>query len=239
MPGPNTPVISTFPLPPPVGNLPFGQVRENGQVYWTPGGWNFIQILWASIQGQGGLIDLLLSVEPSPGQISAAVESLLAQQVVGQAVEGAMNGRLAALSAEINEAILYALSLPPRQAAQGPQTDAYLIASENIAANAMVNLFDGGAGVFRVRNADDTLFTDAKFVDGFAPNPIAIGTAGIVRFSGIVGGQTGLTPGDVWLGAAGAVTSTPPSTSGMTQQRAGIAVNANQFNFAPYPPFGV
>ncbi len=116
MPGPNTPVVSTFPLPPPVGSLAHSIVRENGNVYWTPTGWNFIQILWAAIQGQGGVIDQLLALEPSPGQISAAVESLLAQQIGPAASEGAMRAQIAALGGKLEEAIMALQAPVPRRA---------------------------------------------------------------------------------------------------------------------------
>jgi hypothetical protein len=52
MAGPNTPVYATFPIPPPVIQLPWGKV-ENGMVTLTPSAYEFLQWMWAAIQGQG------------------------------------------------------------------------------------------------------------------------------------------------------------------------------------------
>lgn len=56
-----TPLPSaSFPLPPPVGRLAIGVVRDGSQVYLNQVGLEFLTKLWAGIQGSGGLIDTYL-----------------------------------------------------------------------------------------------------------------------------------------------------------------------------------
>lgn len=77
---PNTPVTASSPVPPPFQNLPFGQVRGDGQVYLSTVAIQFLQELWAAIQGQGGVIDLVLTSSTSPGFVEAITQALIAAQ---------------------------------------------------------------------------------------------------------------------------------------------------------------
>ncbi len=75
MANPQVPAEASFPIPPPAGNL---QVTDS-RGFLTPMAWEFLQKLWAAIQGSNGLADLFLALQPSPGIMSAAVESQLAE----------------------------------------------------------------------------------------------------------------------------------------------------------------
>lgn len=70
---PQTPQAASFPIPPPVGNFPFIDTTSGAL---TPMGWEFLQKLWASIQGSGGIIDTSLLTTLTPGVVAAMIESL-------------------------------------------------------------------------------------------------------------------------------------------------------------------
>jgi hypothetical protein len=65
--GTSSPPQATFPIPPPAWRLPFIEMR-GGQGYLTTNGQNFLQLLWAAVQGQGGLLDIDLLTLFSAGQ---------------------------------------------------------------------------------------------------------------------------------------------------------------------------
>lgn len=85
MPGPNTPTTASLPVPPPVLNLPWGRVQAGGDVLLTVQAIQFLQELWAALQGQGGVIDQQLFIGVNPGSaLRSAIEDavLLAQAPV-------------------------------------------------------------------------------------------------------------------------------------------------------------
>lgn len=55
MANPKNPAVAAFPVPPPLPNWPV--VDENGMA--TPAFAQFLQFMWASIQGTGGIIDIV------------------------------------------------------------------------------------------------------------------------------------------------------------------------------------
>lgn len=71
------PPAAGFPIPPPVGNIQFIDL-STGRL--TLSAWEFLQKLWAAIQGTGGLLDLTLVQSPIVASILAAAEGLAAQQ---------------------------------------------------------------------------------------------------------------------------------------------------------------
>lgn len=79
MPGPQTPAAASFPIPPPAANLPLGERRADGLIYPTAYFLEFVQILWASIQGAGGIIDQSAIGLPQPGVTMAMMQGLLEQ----------------------------------------------------------------------------------------------------------------------------------------------------------------
>jgi hypothetical protein len=108
------------------------------------------------------------------------------------------------------------------------------VATEEIAAGSLVNLYDVG-GVLKMRNADAT--TDGKVAKGFVTALVASAATGTVLLSGNLNtSASGLTPGgDVFLavGATGAVTQTAPTGAGNVVQKVGIALSADTFIFEP------
>lgn len=103
-------------------------------------------------------------------------------------------------------------------------------ASENIAAGDLVNLWLSG-GNLRVRKADAT--SAGKEADGFCQSAIASGASGVVTFDGSISGLSGLTVGSAYYLSTtpGAVTTTPPSTSGNVVQAIGKASSATTLVF--------
>jgi hypothetical protein len=106
-----------------------------------------------------------------------------------------------------------------------------LIASEDIADNALVNIWNN-AGVPTVRNADAS--TPGKQADGFVLDAILEGETGLVRFHGLITDLSGLTPGSSLFlsdSAVGEMTATPVTTSGHILQAVGRAVTATEMQF--------
>jgi hypothetical protein len=188
--------------------------------------------------GTGGLIDLNLVGLVNYGVVAGVVEGLLAQDARSQIEMGPLAGELAALSARVTAAEMLALSRIS-QASDPSQSvvSAVLTASEVLVANAPVNVWSN-AGAYNVRNADTTsAIASPKDCHGFVRTAAGIGNAVRVYFSGPVT-TAALTPGPVWLGAAGAVSSTPNATVGQIVQQVGVAISATTWIFQPEPAVG-
>ena len=112
---------------------------------------------------------------------------------------------------------------------------ASIVASEALAAGAIVNVYNN-AGTENVRNADNTAASAGKIATGFVLTAVTSGGTAIVYFNGVNTSVTGLTPGPVYLGAAGAITSVVPSTSGYTLQSIGDAYSATAVHFVRGAP---
>ena len=104
-----------------------------------------------------------------------------------------------------------------------------LLASETLAANDFVNIFSGG-----VRKASNNDLT--KQAHGFVSASYSSTNPVIVYYSGLNTGLTGLTAGArYFLGATGAETTTPPTTTAQLSQEIGVAISTNAIlvNFGP------
>ncbi|MCM6777932.1 hypothetical protein NDR87_31460 [Nocardia sp. CDC159] len=107
-------------------------------------------------------------------------------------------------------------------------------ASENLAANDLVNIHDVG-GSARVRKADAS--AAGKEAHGFVLAAVTSGNNADVYSEGTNAGLTGLTPGKLFLSTTpGQATSTAPSGSGQVVQVVGVATSATAFNFEAQPP---
>lgn len=93
-------------------------------------------------------------------------------------------------------------------------------ATEDIAANAFVNIFTS-SGNPRIRNADASLGRNAN---GFVRAAVASGASGEVWSHGLNPVDPN-TNGVVYLGNAGAFTTTPTTTAGETRQAIGAAID--------------
>ena len=112
-----------------------------------------------------------------------------------------------------------------------------VLASENIAAGDMVNVYNN-SGTLNVRKADNTAASRGKLCNGFALSSITSGQSGTITFSGIATGLSSLTPGTIlFLGATGAVTATPTTTPGNTLQEVGFALSATTMKFKLGTPY--
>jgi hypothetical protein len=109
-----------------------------------------------------------------------------------------------------------------------------ITASEALAAGDFVNIWNSTGA--KARKADGS--TSGKQADGFVLAAVANAAAATVYFEGPNTQVTGLTPGTVFLSATtpGQATGTPPSGTGQTVQRLGVAVAATEVNFEPQSP---
>lgn len=69
---PTNPAVASPIIPPPQFNLQW--IQSNG--FLTPYAFNFLQLLWASLQGTGGLVDQNNQNIPNPGQTISTVQAL-------------------------------------------------------------------------------------------------------------------------------------------------------------------
>lgn len=113
MPGPNNPPFSTAPVPPPFQNLPFGQVRAGGDVFLSTTAIQFLQELWASIQGQDGILSLLIALAYSPGQSAASAAAIIDQLAAQYAMAAERGSDTPALIALMQDVAL-SVQAPPR-----------------------------------------------------------------------------------------------------------------------------
>lgn len=79
MANPNTPATASFPVPPPLANIPWGRVQPDGSVNLDPTAWSFLQELWAALQGGGGVLDQITALIASYGITGSQIESALSQ----------------------------------------------------------------------------------------------------------------------------------------------------------------
>jgi hypothetical protein len=105
-----------------------------------------------------------------------------------------------------------------------------LPASEALTAGQLVNIWDD-SGTVKVRKADASLSRPAV---GYVAAGFASGANATIYVEGINTQVTGLVPGAVWLGDAGAVTQTPPTSgSGGISQIVGTCLSATELEFEP------
>jgi hypothetical protein len=106
------------------------------------------------------------------------------------------------------------------------------IASAAISAGMLVNIYNN-AGTMNIRPADSTAV--GSMAHGYATAAITSGATGTVNLgAGAINGLSGLTIGsDYYLGAVGAVVTTPPATAGNVVQYVGIATSVTELDFQP------
>jgi hypothetical protein len=120
---------------------------------------------------------------------------------------------------------------PSFQPAPTGAPTASILAAGNISAGALVNVYNN-SGTANVVQADNT--SSATPANGVALNAITNGTSGTITFGPVlVTGLSGLTPGQLFLGTAGGVTSTAPSSSGDVVQPVGLAITSSEAVFNP------
>ena len=105
------------------------------------------------------------------------------------------------------------------------------MASASMTGPALVNI----GSSFQVGYANGAT---GKAANGYIANSVTSGNPATVYFSGLVTGQSGLTPGPVFLSPSspGGVTQTPPASgSGDYVQQVGMAVSATAYLFQPDP----
>lgn len=103
-----------------------------------------------------------------------------------------------------------------------------ITASEALAAGALVNTYLL-SGALRARNADQAT---GRAAHGYVIAAVASGSAATVYFEGTNNAVTARTIGaNQWLGAAGAMTETPPTAPGISQL-VGAALSATEVPFS-------
>lgn len=110
------------------------------------------------------------------------------------------------------------------------ETSVSAIASENLSAGDLVNLWNN-AGTINVRKADAT--TNGKRAHGFVESAVTSAATATVFISGVINSLSSLTVGsDYYLSTTpGTTTTTPPSASGNLVQRVGEAQSATALVF--------
>ncbi|MEM7578258.1 MAG: hypothetical protein AAF316_00140 [Cyanobacteria bacterium P01_A01_bin.80] len=115
---------------------------------------------------------------------------------------------------------------------QGQDTES-IVASEALNAGDFVNIWDD-SGTRKARKADAT---NGRYINGFVLEAVANSGTATVYLSGVNNALSGLTVGErLFLGSAGAVTTTPNTTSGQIFQVVGVAISATStsFQFSDY-----
>ncbi len=109
-----------------------------------------------------------------------------------------------------------------------------LAASENLAENDVVNIFDD-SGTTKCRKADATDAT--KPAHGYVKAAVTSGSNATVYTDGYLPG-TGLTVGSKYFLSTtpGEVTTTPPASTGNILQKIGVAVSTTAIKFEPLTP---
>lgn len=103
--------------------------------------------------------------------------------------------------------------------------------TEAIAAGALVNITSSTGA--KARNADAST---GRVAHGFALVGAGSGASVTVYFGGQITGLTGRTPGAAqFVGAAGAITETPPTTASWISQVVGFADGTTTVAFEPLP----
>ena len=119
------------------------------------------------------------------------------------------------------------LSVTMMPAGIGAATQA-MVSSEILAAGDFVNVFDN-AGSPNCRKADST---NSRPAHGFVTSPVAAAASATVFLSGPNTARSTLVSGSLYfLGIAGNVSLTPPSTVGNIIQEIGIAANSTTISF--------
>jgi hypothetical protein len=110
-------------------------------------------------------------------------------------------------------------------------TTKVMLAAEILSAGQLVNMFMD-SGTLKARKADATAGLPAH---GFVKESVVADTVLNVYIEGldVVDMGSGATGLPAFLGDAGAVTTTPPSTAGVLSQKVGISLGAAGFVFVP------
>lgn len=113
----------------------------------------------------------------------------------------------------------------------GTGEDYSRVASENLAAGDLINVWDD-AGTAKIRKADAT--AAGKEAMGFVQSAILSAASGTARIgNGVISGLAGLTIGaNYYLSTtAGLYTTTAPSTVGNIIQKVGKAISATELSY--------
>jgi len=79
MTNPETPAGSSGQSPPPVLNLPWGRVSSGGDVYLSITALEFLEKLWASVNGTGGVVETMTTTRLSTSQVVGIVKGVVEQ----------------------------------------------------------------------------------------------------------------------------------------------------------------
>lgn len=130
---------------------------------------------------------------------------------------------------------LLALSMMP--SGIGPTTVSVPTSAALAAASPLVNIYNA-SGTATSRPADSTAV--GSEANGFVLAAFGNGATATVYTGGLITGLSGLTVGAFYyLGTAGALTATPPSTAGNVVQYVGKALSATTLEFNPQQPVTV
>lgn len=139
MANPSIPVVAPGgPVPPPVLQLPWGQVGPGGQVMLTASAYEFLQLLWSALQGGSGVIDLTAAGFPAPGIMQAMAGGLIAQDGRQAAL---VAGVVAQLAAVLQQPLPFGVTFTCRDISSFPVSTVVARAPAGIAWDMPVGLF--------------------------------------------------------------------------------------------------
>lgn len=107
---------------------------------------------------------------------------------------------------------------------------ATILASEALSAGNFVNVWNN-SGTANVRKADNS--SVGKEAVGFVLSGVSGGANALVYFEGTNTAVVGVTPGRLYLGTNGGVSSSAPTGSGNIVQKVGVATSSTSINFEP------
>lgn len=126
-------------------------------------------------------------------------------------------------------------TVPPYTPAP-PATTKTITASENLAANDLVNIYNSSGPKARKASASD----GTRPAHGYVKAAVISGDPAIVYFDGENDGLSGLVAGTYFLSTtAGKMSQTVPSGNGNIAQKVGVATASGSFVFEPGEPIGL
>lgn len=178
-----------------------------------------------------GVLDstIVNSTTTSLGAGSAGkVAALDAAGILGDTLVNSTNVSVGAGSAGKRVELNAAGKIDDSMLSFGPELST-ATASEALSAGNLVNVYNN-AGVWTMRKADAASNRPAN---GYVLAAVASAAVGTYYSDGRITGLSGLTPGLYFLGAAGAITQTPPTASGSCSQQVGNSASATELMFNP------
>lgn len=206
MANPSNPVFASSPVPPPFLNLPWGELRSGNQVYLSIPAIQFLQELWAAIQGQDGILDQILTLAFSPGLTVSTATALIDQLAAQYALAAIPPQDAGAILAAVQDMAL-AVQRPP------PITPAAPVATAPTAWTPTIAIGGAATGI--------TYTTQAGTIEYLTPYTARLRLLVLMSSKGALAGAVSITNLPVplstaWGSADGGIVPTFSNFTGLT-----------------------